>query len=193
MNPCASLVRTLVPYGIRRVLLATAHADRLAVYRVANADGRLTLAKQGEIDGRGAELIGRVGAPDPRLQLRWQASLTFYGRWFDELESVDPKGALRRKIADAPQETLLTQLERDERYAVVGTYYATFRAILDCKHRLPLVLLDPRLLERSSLPVLLAAAQSEPLERMLRARLYDLTRPEVAGEALVDGIHIEDL
>lgn len=193
MYPCASLIRTLVPFGICRVLLATEREGRLTVYRVAGANGRLTMANQGEIDGLGAELIGRVGAPDPALNFCWRDSLTFYGRWFDELESVDPNGALRRKIADSPQETLLTQLARDDRYAVVGTYYATFRAILDIKRRLPLVLADAQVLNRSSLPVILAAAQNEPLERTLRARLYDLTRPEIAGEMSGHGIHIQDL
>lgn len=193
MNPCASLVRTLVPFGLSRVLLASERVGRLTVYLVANANGRLTMANHGEIDGHGAELIGRVGAPDPALNLCWRESLTFYGRWFDELESVDPNCALRRKIADSPQETLLTQLARDDRYAVVETYYATFRAILDIKRRLPLVLLDARFLNRASFPVVLAAPQNEPAERTLRAKLYDLTRPEAVGETSGHGVQIKDL
>lgn len=190
MHPCAPLVRTLDPIGLRHVLLATKCAGRITVYRTACRDGKLSMVSQGDIDGAGFDLIGRIAAPDPTLELRWPETLTFYGRWFDELAGVDRRGELRSKIAQAPLKTLLTQIQRDDRYAVVGTYYAVFRTILDCKRRLPLVLLNTSLLATASLPVILAPAQDEALEHTLRAQLYDLIRPALDADTTANGMDV---
>ena len=157
MSPSAqsSLVNVLARIGLAKTLLATKAHDRYLVHRLEQHDDRLTLLKVGELKATGAPIIGRVSRPEPTLPLAWHESLTFYGRWYDELAPADPTYALRMKIAKSPQATLLTQIQRDERYGLVGTYYSVFQAIMDGKQRIPLILLDTKLVGDHSLPVIL--------------------------------------
>jgi hypothetical protein len=158
-TPQSSLMYTLARIGLAKTLLATKAHDRYLVHRLEKHDQRLTLLKIGELKASGAPIIGRVSQPESALPLAWHESLTFYGRWYDELAPADPSYALRIKIAQSPQATLLTQIQRDDRYGLVGTYYSVFQAIMDGKQRIPLILLDAKqLVDEYSLPVILPDA-----------------------------------
>jgi hypothetical protein len=154
-SPQSSLVYALARIGLAKTLLATKAHDRYLVHRLERHDERLAILKVGELKATGAPIIGRVSRPEPALPLAWHESLTFYGRWYDELAPADPTYALRVKIAQSPQATLLTQIQRDDRYGLVGTYYSVFPAIMDGKQRIPLILLDTKLGDDYSLPVIL--------------------------------------
>ena len=154
-SPQSALIYSLARIGLGKTLLATKGRDRYFVHRLEQRDERLGLVKLGELKSQGAPVIGRVSRPESILRLPWRETLTFYGRWYDELSSADRNYALRIKIARAPLETLLTQVARDDRYGLVGTYYSVFRTIIDCKQRLPLILLDTQLVDEGSLPVIL--------------------------------------
>ena len=145
----------LARIGLAKTLLATKTHDRYLVHRLEQHDERWTLLKIGELKAAGAPIIGRVSRPESVLPLAWHESLTFYGRWYDELAPADPTYALRIKIAQSPQATLLTQIERDDRYGLVGTYYSVFQAIMAGKQRMPLILLDTKRVDEYSLPVIL--------------------------------------
>jgi hypothetical protein len=177
-SPQSALVYSLVRIGLGKTLLATKGGDRYVVHRLEERDDRLGLVKLGELKAYGAPVIGRVSRPEAILGLPWCETLTFYGRWFDELSSADRKYALRRKIARAPLETLLEQIARDDRYGLVGTYYAVFRTIMDCKQRIPLILLDTNLVDEGSLPVILPDATDDKSYKEMEALLRLMLRME---------------
>ena len=154
-SPQSSLVYALARIGLAKTLLATKGRDRYFIHRLEQHDERLSLLKIGELKAAGAPVIGRVSRPESALPLAWRESLTFYGRWYDELAPADPSYALRIKIAQSPLATLLTQIQRDDRYGLVGTYYSVFQAIMNGKQRIPLILLDTQLVDVASLPVIL--------------------------------------
>lgn len=154
-SPQSALVYSLARLGLGKTLLATKGSDRYLVHRLEQRGERLSLQKLGELKANGAAVIGRVSRPESILRLPWRETLTFYGRWYDELSSADRNYALRIKIASAPLATLLTQISRDDRYGLVGTYYSVFRTIMDAKQRIPLILLDSNLVDEGSLPVIL--------------------------------------
>ncbi len=154
-SPQSSLVYALARIGLAKTLLATKGRDRYFIHRLEQHDERLSLLKIGELKATGAPVIGRVSRPELALPLAWRESLTFYGRWYDELAPADPSYALRIKIAQSPLATLLTQIQRDDRYGLVGTYYSVFQAIMNGKQRIPLILLDTQLVDDASLPVIL--------------------------------------
>ena len=174
-SPQSALVYSLVRIGLAKTLLATKGGDRYLVHRLETDGERLKLIKLGELKALGAPVIGRVSRPESILRLPWHETLTFYGRWYDELSSADRKYSLRIKIARAPLETLLEQVARDDRYGLVGTYYSVFRTIMDVKRRIPLILLDSNLVDDSSLPVILPNAGDDKsyqeMESLLRLML----------------------
>ena len=174
-SPQSALVYALARIGLSKTLLATKGSDRYLVHRLEPRGERLTLIKLGELKARGAPVIGRVSRPEAVLRLPWQQTLTFYGRWYDELSSADRTHALRIKIARAPLATLLTQIARDDRYGLIGTYYSVFRTIMDCKQRIPLILLDAALVDDGSLPVILPDSVADrgyqEMESLLRLML----------------------
>ncbi len=81
-----------------------------------------------------------------------------------------------------PRETQVAQLLRDDKYALVGTYYAVFQAIMEAKQRVPLVLLNASFLEEKSFPVLLPREAEDPLYADLEALLRELLKPEHEAE-----------
>jgi len=174
-SPQSALVYALARIGLGRTLLATKGRDRYLVHRLEQQDRRLRLINLGEIKSSGSPVIGRVSRPETILCLPWRETLTFYGRWYDELSSADRTYALRIKIAQAPRETLLTQIQRDDRFGLVGTYYSVFQTIMDCKRRIPLILLDSQLVEDGSLPVILPDSVEDKsykdMESLLRLML----------------------
>lgn len=177
-SPQSALVHVLARIGLSKTLLATKGRDRYLVHRLEEQNERLTLVKIGELKSTGSPVIGRVSRPKLVLQLPWTRTLTFYGRWYDELASADRNYALRIKIARAPRATLLTQIQRDDRFGLVGTYYSVFRTIIDCKQRLPLVLLDTALVDDDSLPVILPDSVDDKAYQEMEALLRLMLRME---------------
>ncbi len=181
----SSLVYALARIGLAKTLLATKGRDRYCIHRLEQHDGRLTLLKIGELKASGAPVIGRVSRPESALPLAWRESLTFYGRWYDELAPVDPTYALRIKIAQSPLATLLTQIQRDDRYGLVGTYYSVFQAIMASKQRIPLILLDTPLVDDASLPVILPDSADDKrygeMKSLLRLMLSIEEQREIAS------------
>lgn len=177
-SPQSALVYSLARNGLARTLLATKGGDRYLVHRLETDGERLKLIKLGELKALGAPVIGRVSRPESILRLPWRDTLTFYGRWYDELSSADRKYSLRMKIARAPLETLLEQVARDDRYGLVGTYYAVFRTIMDVKRRIPLILLDSNLVDEGSLPVILPDAGNDKSYQEMEALLRLMLRME---------------
>ena len=184
-SPQSSLVYALARIGLTKTLLATKTHDRYVVHRLEQHDERLTLLKIGELKTNGAPIIGRVSRPESALPLAWHETLAFYGRWYDELAPADPSYALRNKIAQAPQATLLTQIQRDDRYGLVGTYYSVFQAIMAGKQRLPLILLDSKLVDDASLPVILPDSVGDKaygeMESLLRLMLKTEEQRQLAS------------
>ena len=177
-SPQSALVHVLARIGLSKTLLATKGRDRYLVHRLEEQNERLTLIKVGELKSSGSPIIGRVSRPELVLQLPWTRTLTFYGRWYDELASADRNYALRIKIARAPRATLLTQIQRDDRFGLVGTYYSVFRTIIDCKQRLPLILLDTALVDGDSLPVILPDSVDDKGYREMESLLRLMLRME---------------
>ena len=186
MPPSAQteLIYALAPLGLAKTLIATKLRDKLAVYRLGGASGRMRLERLGELQDRRCMLIGRVSTPDPVLRLPWANTLTFYGKWFDELAPADPSYALRSKIAQAPRAMQITQITRDERYGLVGTCYSVFQAIMEHKRRVPLILLDTPFVDGLSLPVVLPHSADEKLYKDLEAVLRLMVRQESVGKEL---------
>ncbi len=174
-SPQSALIYSLARIGLAKTLLATKGRGRYLVHRLDSVDDRLTLIKLGELKATGGDVVGRVSRPETILALPWRETLTFYGRWYDELAPADPSFALRIKIAQAPRATLLTQIQRDDRFGLVGTYYSVFQTIMNCKRRIPLILLDAALVDDDSLPVILPDSvdgkDSGEMESLLRLML----------------------
>ncbi len=177
-SPQSALVHVLARIGLTKTLLATKGRDRYLIHRLEEQNERLTLIKIGELKSNGSPVIGRVSRPELILQLPWTRTLTFYGRWYDELASADRNYGLRIKIARAPRATLLTQIQRDDRFGLVGTYYSVFQTIIDCKRRLPLILLDTALVDGDSLPVILPDSVDDRAYREMEALLRLMLRME---------------
>ena len=182
-SPHTELLYTLAPIGLERTLIATERPSGLAVHRVARDGDKYRLEPLGALMPQRFAAIGRVAAPEALLRIPWRDSLTFYGRWYDELASADRSYRLRRKIAQVPRETQVAQLLRDDKYALVGTYYAVFQAIMEAKQRVPLVLLNASFLEERSFPVVLPRERQDPLYRELQSLLTGMLKPEHEREA----------
>lgn len=181
-SPQSQLVYALARIGLDKTLIATERAEGLAVHRLQYIDHRLSLQPLGQLQPQRFAAIGRVGAPDPVLRLPWSHALTFYGRWYDELAPADRGYRLRRKIAQAPRETQVAQLQRDDKFGLVGTCYAVFQAILEAKQRVPLVLLNSNFLDQASLPVVLPREQEDRLYRDLESVLRLMLKPAIERE-----------
>lgn len=187
-SPQSALVYALARIGLAKTLLATKGRNRYLVHRLDPQAERLTLLKIGELEASGAPVIGRVSQPQASLPLAWRESLTFYGRWYDELAPVDPGGALRIKIAQLPLTTLLTQIQRDDRYALVGTYYAVFQAIMTAKQRVPLILLDTYARSPASLPVILPTTTDDRAYGEMKAVLHLMLGVDAQRAVVDDGV-----
>jgi hypothetical protein len=184
----SALVYALARIGLAKTLLATKGRNGYCVHRLEQRTGRWTLLKIGELTASGAPVIGRVSRPLASLPLVWRESLTFYGRWYDELAPADPSGALRVKIAQLPLATLLTQIQRDERYGLVGTYYAIFQAIMTGKQRIPLILLDTESRDDASLPVILPASAGDRAHHEMESVLRLMLSIDAQRAVVHDGV-----
>jgi len=201
-----SIVRSLLPYGLDRTLLARPDDGGYTVNRLVRAAQPYACRALAALTTIRVQVIGRIGPPDPRLGLAWSRSLTFYGQRFDAMARSDPEFGLRRKIAAASDSVHTRQLARDDHYAIVGSYYSAFRTIMSVKRRTPLVLLSDTLSTLASFPVVLVDLDDRQLAGDLATSLRLLLRnrggvpaPAVdapafqRGAAVDDGIEVEEL
>lgn len=192
------IANSLLPLGLSRTLLATPTDQG---FILALADGKrteLTLIPLGTVACTRAAIIGRVGPPDAHLDVRWRTSLTFYGKRFDEFSGQDPNWVLRRRIAVSPLSRNIRQITRDDQFALTGSYYAIFRAILNSRQGLPVILLRTMPGAVDSLPVALLNVRGARMAKHFSDLLRRLMTPERAAEVpaapeVVDGIEVDEL
>lgn len=158
------------------------------VSRIKSIDRKVELTRLGTFSSDEVPLIGRVGIPDPQLGVSWKDTMTFYGKWFDELGETDAGYHLRKSISSLSHDRLLEQIERDEQYALVGSYYAVFRTIMDVKQRLPMVLIDDRYLSLASFPVVLPTIDDEALDEKLQVVLNVMLKADTTVRSEPDGV-----
>lgn len=193
-----SVARELSTQGLRKTLIAVRSAGRYAVSRIRGIGEQVDIESLGSFESPAAPAIGRVGIPDPQLGVSWQDTLTFYGHWFDQLGETDAGYHLRRNISGLSRSRLLEQIQRDDQYALVGSYYSVFQTIMDVKRRVPLVLLNDTYLELTSFPVILPKIADEPLAERLRNVLHvmlkadDTVPPRPRDGPAADGIVVEE-
>ena len=130
--------------------------------------------------------------------MRWYNSLTFYGKRFDAFSKEDPNCTLRRRIAAAPLWKNLSQVTRDDQFALTGSYYSVFREILQSRRGLPLVLFAQDRLNLDSLPVLLLNLRNPRLAERFADLARRLLTPEEPAPGPVlpvvaDGIEVGDV
>jgi CTP synthase (UTP-ammonia lyase) len=195
-----SVVKHLAQIGLLKTLIAVKSDRGYAVSRIKRIDETIELKRLGVFSSEQIPVIGRVGIPDPQLGVSWQDTMTFYGNWFDELGGTDAGYHLRKSISSISHERLLEQIKRDDEYALVGSYYAVFRTVMDVKRRVPLVLVDDTLLSLTSFPVILPAigdvGLDEKLQGVLRVMLKADTRAQSEAqddEARIDGIEVDEV
>lgn len=152
--------------------------DGFAISRLRLSDRKLTAEALAVLPDTNSILIGRVAEPDPAFNFAWPRALTFYGKWFDDLLAVDPSGVLRKKIAQMPHATQISQIQKDEKFALVGTYYSVFQAIINCKRRVPIILLGNALRGNSGLPVVLLGAGHSERHKEMQSLLYGMLKAE---------------
>jgi hypothetical protein len=162
-----TVAKSLSELGLRKTLIAVKSSSGYAVSRIKKIDSGVELTSQGSFSSDKVSLIGRVGIPDPQLGVAWKNSMPFYGKWFDELGETDAGYHLRRNISSLSPESLLEQIERDDQYALVGSYYTVFQTIMKVKRRVPLVLIDDTYLSLISFPVVLAKIEDTAFEEKL--------------------------
>ncbi|MBX9605743.1 MAG: hypothetical protein K2Y51_05940 [Gammaproteobacteria bacterium] len=192
------VTRSLLPLGLARTLLLSPKDQGFLIAQVNDEPNHPSLSPLGVVGPSRARAIGRVGPPDVRLDARWQKSLTFYGKRFDDYGPSDPDWRLRRRIAAAPLARNLEQLGRDEDYALTGSYYAIFRSILAKTGAVPFVLLMPLPRMPNSLPVMLVEFASPRAARhygdLLRKLMGSGPAPDRPAPPIkVDGIEVEEL
>lgn len=172
----ADIARSLLPFGLGKTLLVEPFARGFSVHRLLGGNGALACRALAAMEVGHIEVIGRVGLPDPRLGLAWTRSMTFYGRRFDAIASVDPHYGLRRKLAAQSDDVIRRQIARDDLYPVIGSYYSAFRTIIQVKRRTPFVLLSGTLRAASSFPVVLLDCTDRQLADSLATSLRLILR-----------------
>lgn len=115
-----SVAKHLAQLGLRKTLIAVKSTDGYAVSRIKKMESTVEFTRLGLFSGERVPVIGRVGIPDPQLGVSWKDTLTFYGKWFDELGETDAGYHLRKSISSLSHKRLLEQIERDDQYALVG-------------------------------------------------------------------------
>ncbi|TDJ67874.1 MAG: hypothetical protein E2O35_03540 [Proteobacteria bacterium] len=138
--------------------------------------------------------VGRVGLPNPQLGIPWKNSMTFYGAWFDDLAVSDPDYRIRNRILSLSQEKLLGQVQRDDKYGLIGTYYSVFLEIMNVHKGVPLVLLDDSLLGLASFPVIVSHLTDKAMEKELVGLLRLFLKKELADSQSEEraGISVEE-
>jgi len=195
----SNIARSLVPFGLAQTLLVEASEQGFSVNRLQGESGPITCRSLATVEVNHIEVIGRVGLPDPRLGLAWTRSMTFYGRRFDAMASADPHYGLRRKLAVQSDATIRREIARDDRYPVVGSYYAAFRSIIHVKRRTPFVLLSGTLSAATSFPVVLLDCKDRQLADTLATSLRLILRNGTVDETSKTqthhdtGIHVVEL
>ena len=194
-----SVAQRLDSLGLRKTLIVVKKADHYAVSRINRIDRTLDLTPIGSFTADHLPRIGRVGIPDPQLAIPWTTSMAFYGKWFDYIGGTGAANHLLRQITSLPREKILAQVTRDDQYAIIGSYYSVFRAIMDAKRRVPLILIDDTFLSLASFPVVLPILQDSYFEQtlfdVLRSllRLYRSTPPrQEPGPRRVEGIEVDE-
>lgn len=162
-----TIAKALSIIGLKKTFVALRDRGALSINRVMIPDGELKLERIASCVDASPKFIGRVGMPDPKLGIPWKNSMTFYGSWFDELAVSDTDYRVRNSILSLPREKLLDQVRRDDKYGLIGTYYAVFLQIIDDKKGLPLVLLDDSLLSLGSFPVVIPTMTDKAQETEL--------------------------
>jgi len=180
-----NIAKALSIIGLKKTFVALRDRDTLSINRITTPDGELKLERIARCVDPSPRFIGRVGMPDPKLGIPWKNSMTFYGTWFDELAVSDSNYRIRNSILSLSREKLLDQVRRDDKYGLIGTYYAVFLQILDDRKGLPVVLLDDSLLGLGSFPVVIPTMTDKAQEQELCELLQLFLRKEVieAGRA----------
>jgi hypothetical protein len=192
------VANSLLPLGLSRTLLATPTDQGFSIAHADRNRTDLALVPLGVVACTRAAIIGRVGPPDTHLDVRWRASLTFYGKRFDEFSAQDRDWVLRRQIATSPLSSNIRQIARDDQFALTGSYYAIFRAILNLRQGLPVVLLRTMPSTQDSLPVALLNFRDSRLAHHFAELSRRFLAPEAAEEALlppaaIDGLEVAEL
>ena len=191
-----SVVKQLASLGLRKTLIAVQSTDGYAVSRIKKMESTVEFTRLGIFSSEQVPVIGRVGIPDPQLGVSWKDTMTFYGKWFDELGETDAGYHLRKSISSLSHKRLLEQIERDDQYALVGSYYAVFRTIMEVKRRIPLVLIDNTHLSLASFRVILPTINDEALEEKLRVALSTMLKADTRVQSEpdgVDGIEVDEV
>jgi len=176
--------------GLKKTFIALKKADSYSINRLKTTNGELVLEPIGTFTDPNPLVIGRVGLPDPKLGIRWNNSMTFYGAWFDDLALSDSDYRIRNNILALSREKLLDQVQRDDKYGLIGTYYAVFLKILNVHKGVPLVLLDDSLLGLGSFPVIVPKMSDKILEKELIGLLRLFLKKELADNAQDTGAGI---
>jgi hypothetical protein len=194
-----SLVQRLASLGLRTTLNATRKDDIYSISRIRQISPTLELLAVGEFRANHVHCIGRVGIPEPGLSFPWKNSMAFYGKWFDRIQQSSLTEQVYRNTARISREKMLEQIQRDDQYAVVGSYYSVFRTVMEAKQHVPLVFIDDSVLTLSSFPVLLPNIPDLDFENTLiqvlcrMIRLYpDVTPIQQNGVSDAHGIEVEE-
>ncbi len=178
-----NIAKALSIIGLKKTFIALKKADSYSINRLKTPNGELVLEPIGTFTDPNPRVIGRVGLPDPKLGIRWTNSMTFYGAWFDDLALSDSDYRIRNNILSLSRQKLLDQVQRDDKYGLIGTYYAVFLKILDVHKGVPLVLLDDSLLGMGSFPVIVPKLTDKVLEKELTGLLRLFLKKELAENA----------
>jgi len=175
-----NIAKALSIIGLKKTFVALRDKESFSVNRLTFPDGEPKVERIAMISDPKPRFIGRVGMPDPKLGITWKNSMTFYGSWFDELAVSDSDYRIRNSILSLSRKKLLDQVRRDDKYGLIGTYYAVFLQILEERKGLPLVVLDDSLLGLGSFPVVIPTMTDKALEK----ELSDLLRLFLRKEAI---------
>ena len=194
-----SVAQRLEPLGLRKTLIAVRRDDTFTVSRIRQITPTVDLVSLGEFTSSDVPHIGRVGISDPAVDFPWHNSMAFYGKWFDRIGESKLKQQVYQNVPRISHQKMLEQIQRDNQYAVVGSYYSVFHMIIEAKGRVPLVLIDDTALPVLSFPVLLPALTDAGFEQMLREllkrmlRLYpSVARPRDIGSPDAHGIEVHE-
>lgn len=189
-----SMAKALSAMGLKKVFIAKRKGDEYSINRLTTPGGELTLKKMGSFSDPDPLMIGRVGMPDPKLGIQWKNSMTFYGSWFDGLAVSDSDYRIRNNILSLSRRQLLDQVQRDDKYGLIGTYYAVFLKILKVNKGVPMVLLDDSLLGLASFPVIVPHLTDKVLEKDLSQVLKLSLKKEFSEGAGVDsGVSVTEV
>ncbi len=175
-----TIAKALSIIGLKKTFIALRRGDSFSINRLQTENGELILNRIGTFADPEPLIIGRIGLPDPKLGIRWTNSMTFYGSWFDELALSDSDYRIRNNILLLSREKLLDQVQRDDKYGLIGTYYSVFLKIMSVQKGIPLVLLDNTLLRLSSFPVIIPHLADKVLEKELTGLLRLFLKKELA-------------